>query len=76
MALRIKTNLGDEIHKSITTDRILEVLEDHDDEMRGCCVSCGEDAYSVEPDAERYRCESCGVKAVYGAEQLLLHTVA
>lgn len=39
----------------------------------GFCTACGEDASNVEPDAERYRCETCGEKAVYGAEQLLIY---
>jgi DNA-directed RNA polymerase subunit RPC12/RpoP len=38
----------------------------------GFCIECGDEAYGVEPDARGYRCESCGAKAVYGAEELLL----
>ena len=38
----------------------------------GFCVECGDQAYGVEPDARRYRCESCGASAVYGAEELLI----
>jgi predicted RNA-binding Zn-ribbon protein involved in translation (DUF1610 family) len=34
--------------------------------------SCGEIAYNVEPDAEKYKCEACGEKQVYGAEQILI----
>ena len=43
-----------------------------DDEMVGFCTACGEEWYGVEPDAERYTCESCGANTVYGAEMLLL----
>jgi hypothetical protein len=38
----------------------------------GFCIACHEEVDGVEPDAERYKCESCGERAVYGAEQLLL----
>ena len=38
----------------------------------GFCIECGDQAYGVEPDARRYRCESCGARAVYGAEELLI----
>ncbi len=41
----------------------------------GFCIECGEQAYGVEPDARRYRCESCGANAVYGAEELLIRGV-
>jgi len=43
-----------------------------DDEMVGFCTACGEEQGGVEPDAERYTCESCGANTVYGAEMLLL----
>ena len=42
------------------------------DDGTGFCIGCGEEASGVEPDAERYECESCGAMKVYGAEQLLL----
>jgi hypothetical protein len=38
----------------------------------GFCLECHDEAYGVEPDARRYRCESCGEPAVYGVEELLL----
>lgn len=66
---------GSQVHDSITEERIVEVLEEAGDEMRGFCILCGEDAYGCEPDAEKYTCEHCGGPGVYGAEQLLLHTV-
>lgn len=66
------------IHASITEDRICEAVKS---EMFGLdnpgfCVECGADAEGVEPDAERYECDVCGMRGVYGAEQLLLMTVA
>ena len=42
------------------------------DDHLGFCLRCGEMAYGVEPDARRYECESCGARAVYGAEEILL----
>lgn len=45
-------------------------------ESLGFCRYCGEEATGVEPDAERYECDSCGKRGVYGAEQILLLTVA
>lgn len=59
------------IHSSVTLDRIIELVESGD--CVGVCLSCGEEAHGVEPDARRYVCEACGVPRVYGAEELLLH---
>ena len=66
------------MHASITIDRIMELAQESmfGMESPGICIACGEDAEGVEPDAERYECESCGRHAVFGAEQLLLLTVA
>ena len=55
---------------TIDIDRVLEACEA--DDYTGFCLACGEDAYGVEPDARRYECESCGAKAVYGAEEVLI----
>ena len=55
-------------------DRVVALCTAED--MDGICLACLEDAYGVEPDAERYVCESCGARKVYGAEQLLLMLVA
>ena len=41
----------------------------------GFCIECGNPADGVEPDARRYRCESCGANAVFGAEELLIRGV-
>ncbi len=57
-------------NKKVTLDVIAELVE-LDDNL-GICLSCGEVQEGVEPDAERYRCESCGRHSVYGAEQALL----
>jgi predicted RNA-binding Zn-ribbon protein involved in translation (DUF1610 family) len=66
------------LHPTITVDRIVGAVERHmttlDDP--GFCIACGQDADGVEPDAVAYKCHSCGELAVYGAEELLLRTVA
>jgi len=54
----------------IDIDRIIDLCEQ--DDNLGICRSCGEEAYGVEPDARRYKCESCGARSVYGAEELLV----
>ena len=53
-----------------TTDQIIEAIQA--DDSLGFCIECDEEAYGVEPDARAYTCESCGAKAVYGAEELLI----
>jgi hypothetical protein len=62
------------MHESLTPDRIMTAVENQltglDDP--GFCIACGADAYGVEPDARRYKCEACGEKAVYGAQELAL----
>ena len=44
-------------------------------EGTGVCHACGEEASGVngwvEPDACKYKCEHCGDRAVYGAEETL-----
>jgi hypothetical protein len=64
-------------HPSITEDRIVEAVERHATTLDdpGFCLSCGAAAHGVEPDARRYRCESCNAKQVYGAEELLLRLI-
>jgi Zn finger protein HypA/HybF involved in hydrogenase expression len=56
--------------KHVSPARILRAVEA--DDMSGFCCACGADAHNVEPDAEKYECETCGEHKVYGAEQLLL----
>lgn len=65
------------IHPSITESRIVKAVKR--DEGTGFCIVCGRKAKGfVEPDAEKYTCgyARCAQPAVYGAEQLLLMTVA
>ncbi len=61
-------------HPSITLDRIIECAERYNIGLDnpGLCLACGEEQDGCEPDARRYKCESCGERKVYGAEELLM----
>ena len=53
-------------------DLIVDAVEA--DEHIGFCVACGEMSEdNVEPDAREYKCDNCGERAVYGAEELILY---
>ena len=43
-----------------------------DNDGGGFCLSCGDEAWGVEPDARNYTCETCGATEVYGASELLM----
>lgn len=69
------------LHPKLTEKRIISAAKRSmfGDVSIGFCVECGRKAKGfVEPDAERYTCgfATCGKPAVYGAEQLLILTVA
>mgnify|MGYP001579567134 FL=1 len=38
----------------------------------GFCLQCGMQQEGCEPDARRYKCEDCGKRSVYGAEEILM----
>ena len=38
----------------------------------GICLACGADAWGVEPDARKYKCEECGELKVYGGEEIVM----
>ena len=62
------------MHPSITKDRILDAVERQTTSYNPkFCLACGAEAVGVKPDARRYKCEACGEKVVYGAEELLLY---
>lgn len=43
------------------------------DDYNGACKECGCLHFGgIEPDAENYPCEACGMMEVYGLEQLLV----
>jgi hypothetical protein len=66
------------LHHSITTDRVLRAVEESmfGLDNTGFCVKCGSEQEGCEPDARKYVCESCGEKAVYGAQELMFSLVA
>lgn len=67
-----------QIIKSKKTEKIIgfkmneETFKSLRDEYMGICFSCGQEAYSVEPDARGYTCEGCGEKKVFGVEEILI----
>lgn len=54
----------------LSLDQIVDAVER--DDCLGFCKVCGAEAYGVEPDARRVKCDECGEYAVYGAEELLI----
>jgi hypothetical protein len=68
MALDIQRRNGRFLRVGMTLDEYHYMNENGE----GLCVACGEVACGVEPDAERYECESCGDPYVWGIEQLLI----
>jgi predicted RNA-binding Zn-ribbon protein involved in translation (DUF1610 family) len=64
----------DKWHKSLTNARIMEAARRRmfSLDSPGFCLTCGNEAEGVEPDARRYACEACGEREVYGAEELTL----
>ena len=56
----------------IKLDQILTAVESG--EYIGICTACGYEQEGVEPDARKYKCESCSQPKVYGAEELLMMT--
>lgn len=61
-------------HKSITDDAVMDACERRVMTLDnpGFCLICGNEAEGVEPDAENYKCESCGAEQVFGSDQLLM----
>ncbi len=74
--MKYPTISGDvaEMHPSVTVERVCGAVYRRlvSLDNPGFCLACGADAHSVEPDARRYRCDSCGLLAVFGADEVLL----
>ena len=62
--------MSESVKWKISLEQVMAAIEA--DDCLGFCLSCGAEAYNVEPDARKYVCESCGKKQVYGAEELLI----
>lgn len=41
-------------------------------ESLGVCLACGNTQDGCEPDARKHKCEACGEKKVYGAEEAVV----
>ncbi len=54
--------------RSITLEQYIQL----EDDMAGCCAACGHEQPGCEPDAEKYLCEDCGERTVYGPHWWLL----
>jgi hypothetical protein len=59
---------------SLTIDIIADAVERHNHSLDnpGFCLACGVENEGCEPDMRKGRCESCGERQVYGAEELLI----
>jgi len=60
--------------EKLTMERIMEAMEENTFGLSntGFCIACGSEQEGCEPDACKYKCESCGEYKVYGAEELLI----
>ena len=63
------------LHPSLTAERVMEAAERQmfGLDNPGFCIACGCEHEGCEPDARNYKCEACGERKVFGAEELLLH---
>lgn len=63
-----------EMHPSVTAERVCDAVYRRlvSLDNPGFCLDCGADADGIEPDARQFRCDSCGLPAVFGADEVLL----
>jgi hypothetical protein len=66
-----------DMHPSITAERVIEAVYRRMTTLDnpGFGLDCGIEAQGCEPDARHYRCDSCGLLAVFGADEVLLMIV-
>ncbi len=63
--------ISDQARAVLKTTSARDLME-HSEEYDGFCITCGEwTSGGCEPDAREYRCDSCGRRTVYGAEELI-----
>jgi hypothetical protein len=62
------------MHASLTADRIMDAVERHNTTLDnpGFCTACGNEQDGCEPDMRRGKCEVCGERQVFGAEELMM----
>ena len=62
------------IKAKFDTDYLLEIVQENmfGLESIGLCIDCGAEREGTEPDAQRYLCDECGNRSVYGAEKILM----
>jgi len=62
-------------HPNLTNKVIVDAtarqMRDLDDP--GFCIACGNEQGGCEPDARRIKCEACGARQVFGAQELFMH---
>jgi hypothetical protein len=60
--------------RKVTMERVLAAVEESMFGLgnAGFCLGCGADADGCEPDARKYKCEECGERKVYGAEEVMM----
>ncbi len=63
-----------EMHPSVTVERVSDAVYRRMTTLDnpGFCLHCGADADGLEPDARHYKCDGCGLFAVFGADEVLL----
>ena len=66
MSITINPKTGKIVAKRFSLERLMAA----DDDQGGFCLACGAEAYGVEPDARKYRCEACDHHTVYGAQEI------
>ena len=63
------TKAGKELYRPvIETEDEMYAINGSDE---GFCLGCGNTQGCVEPDAIKYRCETCGENLVFGFQELL-----
>ena len=60
----------DHFTEEVDLDQVLDAVRR--DDHTGICTYCHAEQYGCEPDARKYKCEECGNRTVYGAEELLI----
>lgn len=62
------------LHHSVTLARVEDACRRRNTTLDnpGFCRACGNEQEGCEPDARNYRCESCGKREVFGAEEIAM----